>query len=54
MRMRDEWKLKRSGSTASRPRSIAGISVSIVVLELGTICPMRKFVLLMVVSLSPR
>ncbi|MBA3775814.1 MAG: hypothetical protein H0X11_05150 [Betaproteobacteria bacterium] len=28
-------------STASRARSIAGISVSIVVLELGTIWPMR-------------
>ena len=35
------WKVKRSASTNSRARSIAGISVSIVVLELGTICPMR-------------
>jgi hypothetical protein len=41
MRMRLEWKLNRWGSTASRARSTAGISVSIVVFELGTICPMR-------------
>ena len=41
MRMRLEWKVKRSGSIPSRARSTAGISVSIVVLELGTICPMR-------------
>src|SRR5579871_3459337 len=43
MRMREEWKVKRS-SWISRCRafSIAGISVSIVVLELGTIWPMRK------------
>ena len=30
-------------STASRARSIAGISVSMVVLELGTICPTRRY-----------
>src|SRR5687767_11180989 len=41
MRMRLEWNVKRSGATASRARSIAGISVSIVVFELGTICPIR-------------
>ena len=41
MRMRAEWKLKRSGATPSRARSMAGISVSIVVLVLGTIWPMR-------------
>ncbi len=41
IRMRLEWKVKRSGSTDSRPRRIAGISVSIVVFELGTICPIR-------------
>ena len=41
MRMREEWKVKRSGRIASRARSIAGISVSIVTLELGTIWPMR-------------
>src|SRR5260370_27530694 len=45
MRMRLEWKVKRSGARASRARRMAGISVSIVVLELGTICPMRKWVL---------
>jgi hypothetical protein len=37
MRMRLEWNVNRSGSTASRARNIAGISVSIVVFELGTI-----------------
>ena len=47
MRMREEWKVKRSGSTASRARSIAGISVSIVTFELGTMRPTRKFVLAM-------
>ena len=41
MRMRLEWNVNRSGDTASRERSSAGISVSIVVFELGTICPMR-------------
>lgn len=41
MRMRLAWKLKRSGRICSRARSMAGISVSMVVLELGTICPMR-------------
>ena len=41
MRIRLEWKVKRSGRMPSRARSIAGISVSIVVLELGTIWPMR-------------
>jgi len=39
--MRLAWKLKRSGRICSRARSMAGISVSMVVLELGTICPMR-------------
>jgi ABC-type transport system involved in cytochrome c biogenesis permease subunit len=37
MRMRLEWNVKRSGKCASRLRSMRGISVSIVVLELGTI-----------------
>ena len=37
MRMRLEWKVNRSGATASRARNIAGTSVSIVTLELGTI-----------------
>src|SRR3546814_18645889 len=37
----DLWKVKRSGAIASRARSSAGISVSIVTFELGTICPMR-------------
>ena len=41
IRMRLEWNVKRSGSIDSRARSIAGISVSIVVLELGTIWPIR-------------
>ena len=41
MRMRLEWKVKRSGKRLSRARSMAGISVSMVVLELGTIWPMR-------------
>jgi len=41
MRMRLEWKVKRSGRTAWRAMSMAGISVSIVVFELGTIWPMR-------------
>jgi hypothetical protein len=41
IRMRLEWNVNRSGSIDSRVRSIAGISVSIVVLELGTIWPMR-------------
>ena len=39
--IRDEWKVKRSGAMVSRARSSAGISVSIVTFELGTICPMR-------------
>src|ERR1700682_6284718 len=38
MRMRLEWNVKRPSSRAKR----AGISVSIVVLELGTIWPMRR------------
>ena len=42
IRIRLEWKVKRSGSTPSRARSMAGISVSMVVLELGTIWPMRN------------
>ncbi|MDK4806850.1 MAG: hypothetical protein OC190_09910 [Novosphingobium aromaticivorans] len=37
--------MKRSGLTNSRARSIAGISVSIVVLELGTICPILNILL---------
>ena len=37
MRIRLEWNVNRSDSTPSRARSIAGISVSIVVFELGTI-----------------
>ncbi|MFW8643264.1 hypothetical protein ACOJBO_13070 [Rhizobium beringeri] len=41
MRMRLEWKVKRSGRISWRAISIAGISVSIVVLELGTIWPIR-------------
>jgi hypothetical protein len=42
MRMRLEWKVNRSsGRSASRARNIPGISVSIVVLELGTISPTR-------------
>ena len=47
MRMREEWKVKRSGSTASRARSIAGISVSMVTFELGTMRPTRKLVFAM-------
>jgi hypothetical protein len=40
--VRLEWKVNRSfGSSASRARNILGISVSIVVLELGTISPTR-------------
>ena len=39
MRMK---KVNRSGRTCWRASSIAGISVSIVVLELGTIWPIRK------------
>ncbi|MCY1219406.1 hypothetical protein D9M72_313800 [compost metagenome] len=42
MRMRLEWKVKRSGRICWRASSIAGISVSMVVFELGTIWPMRK------------
>jgi hypothetical protein len=42
MRMRLEWNVNRSGRTCWRSVSMAGISVSIVVLELGTICPIRK------------
>lgn len=41
IRMRLEWKVKRSGRTSWRAVNIAGISVSMVVLELGTICPIR-------------
>src|SRR5690554_112153 len=51
IRMRLEWKVKRSGSTCSRARSIAGISVSMVVFELGTICPIRNVLL---ITESPR
>jgi len=42
MRIRDEWNVKRSGAIDSRARKSAGISVSIVTLELGTIWPIRK------------
>ncbi|CAM5285671.1 hypothetical protein SAVIM40S_01374 [Streptomyces avidinii] len=42
MRIRLEWKVKRSsGTTARRARRTAGTSVSMVTLELGTIWPMR-------------
>src|SRR6476646_5409619 len=41
MRMREEWNVERSAKCCSRARSIAGISVSIVVLDDGTIWPMR-------------
>src|SRR5712692_773486 len=43
MRMRLEWNVKwpSSGRRRSRAVKIAGISVSIVVFELGTICPIR-------------
>ena len=42
IRMRLEWNVNRSsGTSASRAFRMAGISVSIVVLELGTIWPMR-------------
>src|SRR5438067_13830006 len=43
MRMRLEWKVKgpSSGRMRWRAAKIAGISVSIVVLELGTIWPIR-------------
>jgi hypothetical protein len=37
IRMRLEWNVKRSDRTNWRPARIAGISVSIVVFELGTI-----------------
>ncbi|MNM68481.1 hypothetical protein D3C81_800420 [compost metagenome] len=39
MRTRLEWKEKRSGSTCMRPAKMAGTSRSMVMLELGTICP---------------
>src|SRR5688572_11863054 len=41
MRIRLEWKVKRSGRICRRALSMAGISVSIVVFELGTIWPIR-------------
>jgi hypothetical protein len=42
IRMRPTWTVKRScGRTCPRMRSMAGISVSIVVLELGTMSPTR-------------
>ncbi len=41
IRIRLEWKVKRSGATRSRARSRAGTSVSMVTLELGTIWPIR-------------
>src|ERR1700731_3945966 len=40
--IRLEWKVNRSERMASRARNMAGISVSMVVFELGTICPIRK------------
>jgi hypothetical protein len=43
MRMRLEWKVKRSlGRSDECAVSMAGTSVSIVVLELGTIWPIRN------------
>jgi len=42
MRIRLEWKVNREPATLAR--SIRGISVSIVVFELGTICPIRRAV----------
>lgn len=39
--MRAEWKVNSSGRIAPRAINIRGISVSIVVLELGTIWPIR-------------
>ena len=36
-----EWNVKLSGSSSARRRRSSGISVSIVVFELGTISPMR-------------
>ncbi|KAF1042627.1 MAG: hypothetical protein GAK34_02783 [Delftia tsuruhatensis] len=43
MRMRLEWKVKRScGRSVEWACSMAGTSVSMVVLELGTIWPMRN------------
>ena len=42
IRMRAEWTVNRScGRTCARIGSMAGISVSIVVLELGTMSPTR-------------
>lgn len=42
MRMRLEWKVNASsGETDSRARSMRGISVSMVVFELGTMSPTR-------------
>jgi hypothetical protein len=41
IRIRLEWNVKRSGATVSLARKSAGISVSMVTLELGTIWPMR-------------
>ena len=40
-RTRLEWNVKVSGSISSRRRRSSGISVSIVVFELGTTSPMR-------------
>jgi len=42
IRIRLEWNVKRSsGRIVSRPLKMAEISLSIVVFELGTICPIR-------------
>jgi hypothetical protein len=42
MHMRLGWNVKRSGPMVWRASSMAGISVSIVVFELGTIWQIRK------------
>src|SRR5690349_12225242 len=42
MRMRLEWKVKFAPFASPYRRKITGTSVSIVVFELGTICPIRK------------
>jgi len=41
MRIRAEWKVNCSRATSARPRRRSGISVSIVVFELGTMRPTR-------------
>jgi hypothetical protein len=44
--------VKRSGKRRSRARNIAGTSVSIVVLELGTIWPIRMVMMLSLAGLA--